>query len=124
MKRTVPDLGTVIGWGYDEHNRVTEELKMAHMPVVSNEQCLRSYPNFFSQFTSDGTYCAGFRNGTSVCNGDSGGGMVFKIGEAWYLRGIVSITVARDGLRICDTKHYVVFTDVAKYLNWIRPIVN
>uniref|UniRef100_A0A8D8SCF4 Serine protease gd n=1 Tax=Cacopsylla melanoneura TaxID=428564 RepID=A0A8D8SCF4_9HEMI len=116
--------GTVIGWGYDENDRVSEELKMAIMPIVSHQQCLWSNPTFFSQFTSDETYCAGFRNGTSVCNGDSGGGMVFKIGEAWYLRGIVSITVARDGLRICDTKHYVVFTDVAKYLNWIRPIVN
>jgi hypothetical protein len=49
--------------------------------------------------------------------------MVFKIDSAWYLRGIVSITVARDGLRVCDTKHYVVFTDVAKYLGWIRPIL-
>ncbi|KAI5695984.1 hypothetical protein M8J75_006418 [Diaphorina citri] len=115
--------GTVIGWGYDENDRVSEELKMAIMPIVSHQQCLWSNPQFFSQFTSDETFCAGFRNGTSVCNGDSGGGMVFKIDSAWYLRGIVSITVARDGLRVCDTKHYVVFTDVAKYLGWIRPIL-
>ncbi|KAF0768506.1 serine proteinase stubble-like isoform X1 [Aphis craccivora] len=112
--------GTVVGWGFDENNTPTEELKMAKMPVVSQETCLWSYPQFYSEFTSDRTFCAGFRNGTSVCNGDSGGGMVFVKNHRWYLRGIVSLTVAKDGLRVCDTKHYVVFTDVAKYSDFVR----
>ncbi|XP_025205868.1 serine proteinase stubble-like isoform X3 [Melanaphis sacchari] len=112
--------GTVVGWGFDENNTPTEELKMAKMPVVSQETCLWSYPQFYSEFTSDRTFCAGFRNGTSVCNGDSGGGMVFVRNHRWYLRGIVSLTVAKDGLRVCDTKHYVVFTDVAKYSDFVR----
>ncbi|XP_060878178.1 serine proteinase stubble-like isoform X2 [Metopolophium dirhodum] len=111
--------GTVVGWGFDENNTPTEELKMAKMPVVSQQTCLWSYPQFYSEFTSDKTFCAGFRNGTSVCNGDSGGGMVFVRNHRWYLRGIVSLTVAKDGLRVCDTRHYVVFTDVAKYTDFI-----
>ncbi|XP_029343478.1 serine proteinase stubble isoform X2 [Acyrthosiphon pisum] len=111
--------GTVVGWGFDENNTPTEELKMAKMPVVSQQTCLWSYPQFYSEFTSDKTFCAGFRNGTSVCNGDSGGGMVFARNHRWYLRGIVSLTVAKDGLRVCDTRHYVVFTDVAKYTDFI-----
>ncbi|XP_050441515.1 uncharacterized protein LOC126846270 [Adelges cooleyi] len=112
--------GTVVGWGYDENDSPTEELKMAKMPVVSHQTCLWSYPQFYSEFTSDKTFCAGFRNGTSVCNGDSGGGMVFAKNNRWFLRGIVSITVAKEGLRVCDTKHYVVFTDVSKYLDFIK----
>ncbi|CAH0385796.1 unnamed protein product [Bemisia tabaci] len=115
--------GTVIGWGYDEHDKASEELKMAKMPVVSQETCIYSNRPFFSQFTSNKTFCAGFRNGTSVCNGDSGGGMVFPRGNTWHLRGIVSISVAHSGLRKCDTKHYIVFTDVAKYLDWINNYV-
>ncbi|XP_054279551.1 serine proteinase stubble-like isoform X2 [Macrosteles quadrilineatus] len=117
--------GTVVGWGYDENNQVTEELKMARMPVVSYVTCLKSYPQFFSQFTAENkTFCAGFRQGTSikgtsVCNGDSGGGMVFQQDGVWYLRGLVSITVAKQGLRVCDTNHYVVFTDISNYLDWI-----
>lgn len=111
--------GTVVGWGFDENNTPTEELKMAKMPVVSQQTCLWSYPQFYSEFTSEKTFCAGFRNGTSVCNGDSGGGMVFARNHRWYLRGIVSLTVAKDGLRVCDTRHYVVFTDVAKYTDFI-----
>nr|CAD7441623.1 unnamed protein product [Timema bartmani] len=53
--------GTVIGWGYDEFGQVTEELMMATMPIVSQQTCLWSYPQFFSHFTSNKTYCAGFR---------------------------------------------------------------
>nr|CAD7414853.1 unnamed protein product [Timema poppensis] len=119
---------SVIGWGYDEFGQVTEELMMATMPIVSQQTCLWSYPQFFSHFTSNKTYCAGFREGTSVCNGDSGGGMVFPLRQSdgsdlWHLRGLVSISVSQENKRICDTSHYVVFTDIAKYLEWIQGIL-
>ncbi|KAK6621253.1 hypothetical protein RUM43_011559 [Polyplax serrata] len=121
-------LGTVVGWGFDEYKMLTEELRQAKMPVVEQKTCLWSYPDFYPQFTSNMTYCAGFKNGTSVCNGDSGGGMVFPYKdrngvERWYLRGIVSISPARNDSRVCDTSHYVVFTDVAKFLPWLDNFV-
>ncbi|XP_050502493.1 serine protease gd-like isoform X1 [Diabrotica virgifera virgifera] len=160
--------GTVVGWGFDETGRVTEQLTKAHMPVVSQETCIYSFPEFYSRFTSDHTYCAGFNNGktpvnetyainrgaaystyvnflikyfryqysqgdwknqpagTSVCNGDSGGGMVFpRSGSSpnnpiWEIRGMVSISVALQNQFRCDSSHYVVFTDIAKYLDWIK----
>ncbi|XP_063218714.1 serine protease gd-like [Bacillus rossius redtenbacheri] len=117
--------GTVVGWGYDETGQVTEELMMAKMPVVSEVTCLRSYPQFFSHFATNNTFCAGFQNGTSVCNGDSGGGMVFPTRHddgttVWQIRGLVSISVSQESKKICDTSHYVVFTDVAKHLDWIQ----
>lgn len=61
-----------------------------------------------------------------MCNGDSGGGLVFpKQGSnpqnpIWVLRGLVSISVALQNQFKCDAAHYVVFTDVAKYLDWIK----
>ncbi|XP_065167498.1 uncharacterized protein [Atheta coriaria] len=118
--------GTVVGWGFDHTGKVTEELTQAKMPVVSKETCIYSFPDFFSRFTTSKTFCAGFRNGTSVCNGDSGGGMVFPKQtstpnrEVWQLRGLVSISVALQNQFKCDSSHYVVFTDVAKYLDWIH----
>ena len=39
---------------------------MAKLPVVSMDTCIRSYPQFYSQFTSNGTFCAGSRNGMSL----------------------------------------------------------
>ncbi|KAK4878791.1 hypothetical protein RN001_011297 [Aquatica leii] len=65
--------------------------------------------------------------GTSVCNGDSGGAMVFpkQVGgkQIWQLRGLVSISVALQNQFKCDTSHYVVFTDIAKYLDWINQTI-
>lgn len=66
-----------------------------------------------------------FLLGTSVCNGDSGGGLVFpKPGTSgpntvWEIRGIVSNTVPKPD-NTCDPAYYVIFTDVAKYLDWIQ----
>ena len=123
-------LGTVVGWGFDETGDVTETLMQAKMPVVSTETCIFSNRDFFSRFTSDKTYCAGFRNGTSACTGDSGGGMVFsKKGTennvVWQLRGVISLSVALQNEKVvCDTSNYIVFTDVAKHLDWIHSVIN
>lgn len=121
------ELGTVVGWGFDETGKVTETLMQAKMPVVSYETCILSFPEFYSRFSSENTFCAGFRNGTSVCNGDSGGAMVFpkQVGgkQIWQLRGLVSISVALQNQFKCDTSHYVVFTDIAKYLDWINQTI-
>ncbi|RZC34687.1 limulus clotting factor C-like [Asbolus verrucosus] len=130
LQAVVSKAGTVVGWGFDENGRVTEQLTKAKMPVVSQETCIYSFPDFYSRFTSSKTYCAGFKNGTSVCNGDSGGGMVFPKSNTnpnnpiWQLRGLVSISVALQNQLKCDSSHYVVFTDVAKYLDWIRASLN
>ncbi|KAF2882846.1 hypothetical protein ILUMI_23358 [Ignelater luminosus] len=127
LNSVVEKLGTVVGWGFDQTGTVTENLMQAKMPVVSTETCIFSNRDFFSRFTSTKTFCAGFRNGTSACTGDSGGGMVFpKTGTSgqnsvWQLRGVISLSAALQNANVvCDTSNYIVFTDVAKYLDWIR----
>ncbi|KAJ8956093.1 hypothetical protein NQ318_016546 [Aromia moschata] len=126
LETVIGKQGVVIGWGFDQTGMISDELSKAYMPVVSQETCIYSFPEFYSRFTSQSTFCAGFQNGTSVCNGDSGGGIVFpKTGSnpqnpIWQLRGLVSISVALQNQVRCDSKHYVVFTDVAKYLDWIK----
>ncbi|XP_021706663.1 serine protease easter isoform X2 [Aedes aegypti] len=119
-KVLINKIGFVPGWGYNERGLVSEELSFAQMPVVAHETCIWSNRDFFSKVTSNTSYCAGFRNGTSVCNGDSGGGMVFKQSNRWYLRGIVSVSAALQDKITCDPNHFAVFTDVAKFLRWIK----
>jgi secreted trypsin-like serine protease len=53
-------------------------------------------------------------------NGDSGGGMVFKQGKQFYLRGVISISIALQNTLKCDPNHYAVFVDAAKYTTWIK----
>ncbi|XP_055602658.1 uncharacterized protein LOC129751283 [Uranotaenia lowii] len=122
-KVLINKVGFVPGWGYNEQGLVSEELSYAQMPVVAHETCIWSNRDFFSKVTSNTSFCAGFRNGTSVCNGDSGGGMVFKQNNHWYLRGIVSVSAALQNNVSCDTNHYAVFTDVAKFLQWIQSFM-
>ncbi|KAI4455190.1 modular serine protease [Holotrichia oblita] len=124
--RVFETTGTVVGWGYDEKDKLSEELTILNIPIVPKDVCIYSLPDFYSKFTTPDSYCAGFSNGTSVCNGDSGGGMVFqKTGEqpdrkAFHLRGLVSLSVTLKDKAKCDPSHYVVFTDVAKYLEFIK----
>lgn len=135
LSSVIDKKGSVVGWGFDETGVATEELSLVEMPVVDTETCIRSYSEFFVRFTSEYTYCAGYRDGvfdkrtgvrdsTSVCNGDSGGGMVFKIDGFWYLRGLVSLSVARQNEFRCDPSHYVIFTDLAKLLPWIKKNIS
>ncbi|KAK5638497.1 hypothetical protein RI129_012792 [Pyrocoelia pectoralis] len=120
----VGEHGEVVGWGYDQYGKITDRLMQITMPVVTQGMCIQSNPLFYSHYTTDMTYCAGYKNGSSVCNGDSGGGMVFlrKDMMRWYLRGLVSISIALRS-HFCDYSNYVVFTDTAKYLDWIRSII-
>ncbi|KAJ8963550.1 hypothetical protein NQ314_005555 [Rhamnusium bicolor] len=62
LEMVVGKQGIVVGWGFDENGKVTEELTKAHMPVVSQETCIYSFPDFYSRFTSEHTFCAGFKN--------------------------------------------------------------
>ncbi|XP_073948008.1 uncharacterized protein isoform X2 [Choristoneura fumiferana] len=120
LSNVIGKKGSVVGWGFDDKGLATEELTLVEMPVVDQETCIRSYSEFFARFTSEYTYCAGYKDGSSVCNGDSGGGMVFLMRNSWFLRGLVSLSVARQNEYRCDPTHYVVFTDLAKFLPWIR----
>ncbi|KAK9751273.1 Trypsin [Popillia japonica] len=117
--------GTVVGWRINRSNETVHDLVEAKMPIVGLESCLYDDRNFFSQYTSPTTFCAGGPNGTGICGGDSGGAIVFPRQntqidkDIWYIRGIVSVTPL-DAESVCNTKRYVVFTDVARHLAWIK----
>ncbi|XP_050356542.1 chymotrypsin-like elastase family member 2A [Nymphalis io] len=129
-------LGTVAGWGFDRTDSLSSTLHAARMPLIPNYSCILSNPIFYSNaLRNNKKFCAGFANGTSACNGDSGGGfLVFipdaigdkvgnKVPGAWYVRGIVSASLSRGDAAICDPNSYAIFTDVSKYLTWIKDYI-
>ncbi|XP_055612422.1 clotting factor G beta subunit-like [Uranotaenia lowii] len=118
-------VGTIVGWGYTEKNKVSDVLRSARAPVVSRDVCTRSNPEAFGTTLTEDMFCAGFRNGTNACNGDSGGGFFRNVNDHWFLLGIISFTAAKssdDGL--CSSRDYSVYTDVVKYKRWIRSNSN
>ncbi|CAH0697296.1 unnamed protein product [Spodoptera exigua] len=121
--------GSVVGWGFDHQDILSTTLQQISIPIVSEATCLKSNPVFFHNKLNTNKFCAGFANGTSACNGDSGGGLVIFVPDvpgaksqdsgAWHVRGVVSTTVSRTDAPICDPNQYTLFTDVAKYRKWI-----
>ncbi|ODN05977.1 Limulus clotting factor C, partial [Orchesella cincta] len=68
---TEPDqYGTLVGWGRGTGNSFQEQLQQALLPVVLNQKCTEAHPQF-AHLVHPGTFCAGYRNGTSACDGDS-----------------------------------------------------
>lgn len=68
------------------------------------------------------------------CTGDSGAGLMIFRNNRWVLRGTVSgslpmfemqtkRTKSRTATRSCSINQYVVYTDVAKFLDWIFAFV-
>lgn len=132
--------GTVIGWGLDDSRKPSNILRKVQIPIVSTGECLNSNPEVLASILWGKNYCAGYSNGkqpvaklhhllrtfsgTSVCNGDSGGGMFFRVPGSpptWQIRGLVSIGVNNHiNISVCDGKDFTIFTDVAQYLDWIK----
>lgn len=98
-----------------------DELQQADMPVLSHKTCFQtgnSTSETFERHLIPGeNFCAGYKNGTTTCVGDSGGGFAMEINGRWFLRGITSFGIADKQLR-CE-HNYVVFLDIVKYLKWI-----
>lgn len=127
LEKSKLESGMVVGWGKTEGGVFSETLKAASMPIRSHMECFASNPEVFGSTLDYGTICAGYQNGTSVSNGDSGGGLVVKrcfVSRcSWSLAGIVAFaagniagTVQSDG--------YGAFTEVQMYLPWIEQITN
>uniref|UniRef100_A0A182QKT5 Peptidase S1 domain-containing protein n=1 Tax=Anopheles farauti TaxID=69004 RepID=A0A182QKT5_9DIPT len=113
--------GTVIGFGFDESNTVSKSLREARIPVVGPMKCIESNQELYGPVVDSSMFCAGNRaTGVGPCNGDSGGGMFFTVGNVWYIRGMVSFTKPRDDALTCDTSQYTVLTNVTHYRRWIQ----
>jgi secreted trypsin-like serine protease len=66
--------------------------------------------------------------GAGPCNGDSGGGMFFHErspdgSKRWMIRGVVSLSLQDEKTKQCDLGNFIVFTDVAKYVPWIKRVM-
>lgn len=116
-------LGIGTGLGLTENMRYSDELRALTMPVISNQKCAAKQKADFQKYITFTTFCAGWANGSAVCNGDSGGGLIFPMKrnpDKWCLQGIVSLSPRRASTAFCDPEQYTIFTKVGIYVKWIR----
>uniref|UniRef100_A0A1Y9HEM4 Peptidase S1 domain-containing protein n=1 Tax=Anopheles funestus TaxID=62324 RepID=A0A1Y9HEM4_ANOFN len=116
--------GTVVGFGLNERDVVSNQLKQALIGVVDPLTCIASDRAVFGTHLTSDMYCGKGQTGVSACNGDSGGGMFFEVGGKWFVRGLVSFTPLRGNTGLCDPLKYTAYTDVAKHFEWIVRYVD
>lgn len=100
--------------GITENDTFSQTLRVTTVKVIPEDECRESQKKDFRKYLTYTTFCAGWKNGTAVCNGDSGGGLVLHRfnSNVWDLHGVVSISPRRLGRAICDPNYYTVFTKV------------
>ncbi|XP_070510027.1 uncharacterized protein [Chironomus tepperi] len=106
--------GTVVGYGKSESDKLHETYpRKVTIKSSTNEECFFNDYNF-AKYASPRTFCAGER-GKTPCKGDSGSGYFVNDGKSLQIAGIVSAAIDKD----CGTNDYVIFTNVAKFSDWI-----
>ncbi|XP_040164889.1 uncharacterized protein LOC120901254 [Anopheles arabiensis] len=116
--------GTIVGFGKNEHDLVSDQLKQALVGVVDPLTCIKSDRTAFGIVLTSNMFCGKGQMRASACNGDSGGGMFFEISGKWFVRGLVSFTPLRGNTGLCDPLKYTAYTDVAQYLEWISQYID
>lgn len=113
--------GFVAGWGYTEQGDAPANiLRENQMPVVDSWNCLESNRAVFGQYLRPTNYCAAYRTGTRSCSGDTGSGMYIHSKGLFKIRGIFSYGVRSADRSSCNPRDYVLFTDVLRYIDWIK----
>lgn len=113
--------GIVTGWGKSEQpGKDHENLPTSVAALIqTNEHCFLETKRLAS-ISSLRTFCAGLRNGSGVCSGDSGGGLFIKAYGAYHLKGIVSSSLTTDSG--CDVFRNAIYTNALKFRDWIENI--
>jgi len=108
--------GLVIGFGRSEHKKVENIARSISSPIYSHQFCANSSNH--ENLLTHRTFCGGYANGTNVCEGDSGSGLIVKHNGIYYLRGIVSASLY-DLYNGCNINAYSVFTDILEFYSWV-----
>ncbi|XP_024873756.1 modular serine protease-like [Temnothorax curvispinosus] len=119
--------GKVAGFGRTATGESSAVLQALTVPVISVSQCRSASQSVNTeQYITNDKFCAGYTNGSSVCDGDSGGGLVFKTNDLWYLRGIVSVslgTIKEGGSFHCNYNLYSLYTELSRHISWIQDVI-
>ncbi|XP_006744539.1 hyaluronan-binding protein 2 [Leptonychotes weddellii] len=106
----------ISGWGVTETGEGSRQLLDAKVKLIANALC--NSHQLYDHMIDDSMICAGNlqKPGKDSCQGDSGGPLTCEKNGTYYIYGIVSW-----GLE-CGKKPGV-YTQVTKFLNWIKATI-
>jgi len=101
-----------VGWGSTKSGGYgSNELRQVIVPLISDDVCSQ-----WVRMSKGKEFCAGYaQGGKDSCQGDSGGGVVFKKDNRWYQGGIVSW-----GYGCAKARAPGLYTYVPRYMDWIN----
>lgn len=109
--------GVIAGWGYYDDTEKTSHLpRQVELPIVEDRECFRK-ENQLANIIWNEAFCAG-KDGVGVCRGDSGSGFYVEKNGIFYLRGILS----SSSLKLCSQNNLAIYSDVLKYIKFIRRV--
>ncbi|XP_055546193.1 CLIP domain-containing serine protease B4-like [Wyeomyia smithii] len=114
-RNNVGTKATAAGWGRTETASSSQVKLKVELDITDLARCSSIYrPSGLS--IRDTQLCAGGKKGEDTCSGDSGGPLMKRVKSNFFLFGIVSF-----GPNKCGTKDVPgVYTNVAKYIDWIE----
>lgn len=120
----VQETGTIVILNSTNLTR-SKSFRTINMPIILHQECIAEQPKEFQRYLAFTKFCAGWRNGTSPCNGDSGSGLATKRSDnRFYLQGIASLSPRQEDTDNCDQKQYTVFTKIGIYVKWLENHLN
>lgn len=116
-----PPAMTISGFGRlgSENREQPDVLQKAFVPYVNHSECQRKYGEYRIEIDI-GQFCAGGRNATDTCKGDSGGSITsinYSSDSRQFIFGVVSSGVT------CDNSNKLIlpgiYTDIRYYMHWM-----
>ncbi|VVD01602.1 unnamed protein product [Leptidea sinapis] len=107
------------GWGLTENGVPSQIKRKTTLGFVPKRVCRNIISKYYKRQSSvDFWICAGGKNGTDTCAGDSGGPLLGRIEKDnrtnWYLYGVTSVGASR-----CGTERPSLYTRITKVMDWI-----
>ncbi|XP_014284269.1 chymotrypsin-like elastase family member 2A isoform X2 [Halyomorpha halys] len=114
------EMGTFVGWGYNEKNVLSEKLQVSRMEQRNFGECRNKVSKGYTSFLTSDKFCAASIDMSELEQGDSGGGLVFsrslgtetEAKERYFIYGILSGRENSNG--------YYFFTNVSNHMPWIN----
>ena len=112
----IGDTVTTIGWGLTSYEgSQSEVLQKVDLELNDLVACQEQYGMYGVEIGSKMICASG--NGTDACQGDSGGPLLVSKNGKGYVVGVVSFGIG------CANPYFPgVYTNVAKYADWVRDI--
>ncbi|XP_055636343.1 CLIP domain-containing serine protease B4-like [Toxorhynchites rutilus septentrionalis] len=104
-----------VGWGKTKTSSASTVKMKVHLSIDNFDGCAQAYKESGLRL-QETQLCASERRGTGFCSCDSGGPLMAQLRGQYYLVGIVSFGPAKCGLKNAPG----VYTNVAKYVEWIK----